>query len=626
MSYQARSTRANAGLGLNGGAGGGKEAGGRGRDFGRGEGDGDFDDIAKVRLASSTVWHSPGDVASAAPRERRTTLLTPAEVLVARLKPLGGSVVDRRIAGWTFADSGSRAPAHHRLAVAGSYDFIISQTEALPGADSHEGSHAHGTHKQSTPCRCGVADRFSASDSPKARCLICAAADTDFSVAEAIRCERLAVAVARARSDRELVENRARHARALLSVIETHTGTSLQGPTIARTPARHVKWEPPVSTHTVPPRVHEDAAPAASLAWARLGLSSFSAMDGRRAAVAESSVVLVTLWRDPIVSRIIAGSSAASLVAFGWAVRAAFSEVIRKDISFFFIEAGGLWDQKLRIDSDEKLACIVNIMQAASPMKAELPSLFLYDDSVSPESSPWQSPEGVSPAAAAPLQSRPLPPSNSESRSTGRSSGSVSEYSARSTSAQHSFRVRVLRRDGARCVFCGESDVGIAAAHLVADNKHADAALLERLGLVETFDTTNGLALCNECHDAFDAHLVYVDAAGRLVVARALLTAAGFRDKWGPLQGTHVRQPPPMYAHSWPTPALFGHGKMLFDTDGAERRIDVVQRASLCPICHLHRFATARGLSRHLNGPKCREMSAAPARAKARLRLLRTPT
>lgn len=174
-------------------------------------------------------------------------------------------------------------------------------------------------------------------------------------------------------------------------------------------PARHVKWESPAfATITVKPPTLEGKALADSLAWARLGLGPHSTTDCRLEAVpvVASSVVLVTLWRDPVVSRVIACGSAGNFLAFAWAARAAFSEVIRKNMSFFFVGAGGLWEDKLRIDSDDKLACVVNVFRAASPLTADLPSLFLYDDAVSPDSPPGHPIESLSAATAA-VQARP---------------------------------------------------------------------------------------------------------------------------------------------------------------------------------------------------------------------------
>lgn len=485
--------------------------------------------------------------------------------------------------------------------------------------------------------------------------LTVAAAEADFKEAEARRLERLAVAqvqarleVARVTSDREMAENSARYAHALLAAAkaadkhgtllhspepELSVRTPSPGPRVrwsaaspassiaSSAPAANIASSAPADSIALPPPALVGKALATSLAWARLGLGSpFTLGDGGMDnPKGPSSQVAVTLWRDPTISRQVVWATAGGVNSFARAARFAFSEVARKEISFFFLEAGGMWDHRLRVDSNDKLCHVFFKLHAASPWIREQPTLFLYDDSISPDVSPGPVDAALAvPAAAAPAQA----PSRS-----GSGSESASVRSGRPPSVQHNFRTRVMQRDGARCVFCGGEDGGVAAAHLVEDNKHAEASLLESLGLVDTFDTTNGITLCNECHDAFDAHLVYVDSAtGRLRVARALEYAQGFQDKWAPLQGRKVRTPPPLYAQLWPTPALFDYGRGLFEADGTVRRADVIQRAQICPHCHLRRFATARGLARHMHRATCQESQAAPVRSASRLRLLRSPS
>ena len=470
--------------------------------------------------------------------------------------------------------------------------------------------------------------------------LIVAAAEADFKEAEARRLERLAVVrleVARVTSDREMAENSARYAHALLTAAkaagkhepllhhpqpELSVRTPSPGTRVrwsAASPAANIASSAPAVSTALPPAALVGKALATSLAWARLGLGSPLIGDGGMDdPKGPASQVVVTLWRDPSICRQVVWATAGGVNSFARAARMAFLEAARKEISFYFLEAGGMWDHRLRVDSNDTLSHVVATMHAASPWLRDQPTLFLYDDSISPDASPG--PEGAAlpaPAAAAPA----LAPSRS-----GSGSESASVRSGRPASVQRNFRARVLQRDGARCVFCGGEDGGVAAAHLVEDNKHAEASLLESLGLVDTFDTTNGITLCSECHDAFDAHLVYVDSStGCLKVARALEFARGFQDKWAPLQGRRVRIPPPLYAQSWPMPALFDYGRALFEADGAARRANVMRCAQICPLCHLRRFATTQGLARHMHRATCREIQAAPVRAASRLRLLRTP-
>mmetsp|Transcript_19162 Transcript_19162/g.26393 ORF Transcript_19162/g.26393 Transcript_19162/m.26393 type:complete len:105 (+) Transcript_19162:231-545(+) len=83
-------------------------------------------------------------------------------------------------------------------------------------------------------------------------------------------------------------------------------------------------------------------------------------------------------------------------------------------------------------------------------------------------------------------------------------------------SVQTNFHQRVLTRDGSICVFCNNKrKAELKAAHLfdifrAKDIPKNDPDFLQQYEITELYDTSNGITLCSECHDVFDALLCCV--------------------------------------------------------------------------------------------------------------------
>jgi hypothetical protein len=176
-------------------------------------------------------------------------------------------------------------------------------------------------------------------------------------------------------------------------------------------------------------------------------------------------------------------------------------------------------------------------------------------------------------------------------------------------------------------LFCN-STADLIAAHIIDESCHADVTLLNSLGITETFETANGMILCNSCHDAFDAKLVCVDAdSGKLIVADALAQAEGFCDKWAPLIGSLVRTPQnAKFVHLWPSHELFVYHQMRYNAYANERRKAALEKPLVCPLCKRFRVVEAHHLSRHMNSRMCVELQTAPPTVKAHLGALVTPS
>jgi hypothetical protein len=207
----------------------------------------------------------------------------------------------------------------------------------------------------------------------------------------------------------------------------------------------------------------------------------------------------VTLWNDPVICRRVSWSSALGIAGFACAVRGAFPELCSCEMSFFYLGVGLRWDiQRKRISTDDDIDWATQRIQAAyaaAPMSRDQPAFYVHNDSKSPDASPGH----AKPASAS---SPPVKSSSSGSTSAG------------SSHRQSAMRIRVLRRDGYRCVFCGHGDVQhLHCAHIVDHQHRVDSSRLDAAGLFDTFDAINGLTLCIACHKAFDAGLIRIDTS-----------------------------------------------------------------------------------------------------------------
>lgn len=104
--------------------------------------------------------------------------------------------------------------------------------------------------------------------------------------------------------------------------------------------------------------------------------------------------------------------------------------------------------------------------------------------------------------------------------------------SGRSSSVHGNFRERVLSRDTC-CVFCGNTRTSELDAAHIFDVFRTDSVIeknstfLFQYGIMNLYDTENGIILCRECHDVFDALLwcvvVEYDASGSAVIYKRRL-------------------------------------------------------------------------------------------------------
>jgi hypothetical protein len=266
---------------------------------------------------------------------------------------------------------------------------------------------------------------------------------------------------------------------------------------------------------------------------------------GVQGAIHDSACSLnVTLWNDPVICRRVSWCSALGIAGFACAVRGAFPELCSCEMSFFYLQVGGRWDtERKRILSDADICWAIQSIRAAyaaTPMSRDQPSFYVHNDGKSPDASPGHAKKSASASS---------PPARSSS----------SGASVRSRQRQSA----MLRRDGNRCVFCGHDVLQhLQCAHIV-DHKHcADSSLLDAACLFDTFDAINGLTLCIECHKAFDAGLICVDASTKLLILadRTHLAAKSeLRGSWRELSGSPMRSCSSVFSAYWPTPELFAY-------------------------------------------------------------------
>jgi hypothetical protein len=199
--------------------------------------------------------------------------------------------------------------------------------------------------------------------------------------------------------------------------------------------------------------------------------------------------------------------------------------------------------------------------------------------------------------------------------STGRNS--------RNSSVQGNFRERLLVRDTC-CVFCGNTQIAeLQAAHIFdvfrGDDNLADAGyhsnFLFQYGITNLYDTGNGMILCSECHDVFDAILCCVvveydgpsgsTAVYKLAVAEALKGSPEFSEKWTKLDNSLVRVPTnPILRNSWPPDVLFKFRETKYNENTLKRHEKAIKYPHVCLVCG-KRCKSAGGLTSHQDSRVC---------------------
>jgi hypothetical protein len=135
------------------------------------------------------------------------------------------------------------------------------------------------------------------------------------------------------------------------------------------------------------------------------------------------------------------------------------------------------------------------------------------------------------------------------------SSDDISDLSSCDETFRSYFVEYVLRRDSNTCVFCGEQDrASLAAARVMDDQRYDDEVsmnyLVNKFGIMSTYEPRNGLTWCLSGLDVFDAHLCCVstnecDVDGNIIyqlrVAEVILQSKAFKKKWSFLNDENIR-------------------------------------------------------------------------------------
>jgi hypothetical protein len=117
-------------------------------------------------------------------------------------------------------------------------------------------------------------------------------------------------------------------------------------------------------------------------------------------------------------------------------------------------------------------------------------------------------------------------------------------------------------------------------------------------------DPTNGLCLCLQCHDGFDADMVCINPLDNtLHVAECLKQSVYFSGHFAPIAGQAVVPA----STKWPSLALFEHRFTRCQTATAQRHMMLVTNPFCCQQCH-YRCVSKSGLSRHQGSKRCIEL------------------
>jgi hypothetical protein len=136
-----------------------------------------------------------------------------------------------------------------------------------------------------------------------------------------------------------------------------------------------------------------------------------------------------------------------------------------------------------------------------------------------------------------------------------------------------------------------------------------------RHGIIDIYDTLNGITLCRGCHLAFYALLCCVkvsigpDGATDHVieVANALKLCPDYSTKWSQLDGAKLRLPTnPVLLMRWPPIALFQFRKEKYDENTVKRHRLAEDHPTVCSSCG-KRTKSLSGLSNHMKSISCLE-------------------
>ena len=144
--------------------------------------------------------------------------------------------------------------------------------------------------------------------------------------------------------------------------------------------------------------------------------------------------------------------------------------------------------------------------------------------------------------------------------------------------------------------------------------------LWNKFEILTEYCVQNGLTLCMDCHNLFDALLCYVEVnenesgliTCELVVADCVILDDGLKKKWLRLNHTQIRLPEdPRKMKLWPTKQVLQFRKEKFLEYSNQRHNETIELKFVCPKCN-SKVKTSRGLLAHMKSKKC--LGATPRR------------
>ncbi len=271
---------------------------------------------------------------------------------------------------------------------------------------------------------------------------------------------------------------------------------------------------------------------------------------------------------------------------FQW-LKAKFGEV-EDNVKVYYLRDLGSWKNKVKLITDERLRVYLRTVSRDLSLKSYI---VVSVESESPDQSPSKN------------------DNSTVSTLTNQSRGSV----------QANFHQRVLTRDGCCCVFCGDiKKANLKAAHIfdifrAKDIPPNDENFLHQYEIIDLYDTENGITLCSECHDVFDALLCCVKVvkqndviSHQIVVANALKASPEFTEKWTRLDGSNVQVPTAeLLRKKWPSPELFQFRESKYNEYALKRRQLAQDLPNICKCGK--RTRSAAGLAQHMRSKVCLE-------------------
>jgi len=180
-----------------------------------------------------------------------------------------------------------------------------------------------------------------------------------------------------------------------------------------------------------------------------------------------------------------------------------------------------------------------------------------------------------------------------------------------------------LLRDGSACVIC-ESKVSIEAAHIIPVSSIEP---LSDFGLLDKFSVENGVAMCRDCHFAFDQHLIGFDPDQDVItVCGALQCCELYNGRWSDVHGKRVRKPSTEVAvKHWPPKKAWQYQLKKFQHKAEERQKLASSLVHFCDVCKLFWAKSTGGLQLHQKSQKCFNLKSLSAESLSRMTKLRTP-